>query len=394
MKLKERFNFMGKGIIIKSILLFAILSFGTASSVLDQPDQYPYDMAGSSDPYSYMAGQQAQYPDQTPGNAPIPTNPTTPESLGMQTPSAMTSQFSPTAQEKSQGVITSTQQLAYAAAPPSSYATATSPTVIVPTGTYAPNSLYVSYAPQTTTGCYLNANVPLWMKTSGSGNIWFYEWYPNGRLDTNYAGYVYYPGWYKRWFYGDVPGWHILQYYCNGWSNYAYIYVYGSYPQTTYPPTYYSPATQPYPYKYPYPYGQTKWITTYSSNDYHDGPPYDQHGGQQGPWDDQHDGQQGDHQGPLDDQQDGQQDDQQGDHHGSQDDQQDGQQGDHHGSQDDQQDDQQGDHHGSQDDQQDDQQGDHHGSSGDYPNGPQHDHRDDSPNEYTPFGYPSTGHTA
>jgi hypothetical protein len=281
MKLKESLNFMNKSIILKLILLFAVLSFGAAFSVLGQPDQYPYN----------MAGQQAQYSDQTPGNAPIPANPITPESLGMQTPTAMASQFSPTAQEKSQGMITSTQQLAYAAAPSSSYATATSPTVIVPTGTYAPNSLYVFYAPQTTTGCYLNANVPLWMKTSGSGNLWFYEWYPDGRLVTNYAGNVNYPGWYKRWFYADVPGWHILQYYCNGWSNYAYIYVYGSYPQTTYPPTYYPQATNPYPYPYTYPYqypysfGQTKWIVTYPSNDHHDG--------QQG---DHQDGQQGDHQ--------------------------------------------------------------------------------------------------
>jgi hypothetical protein len=243
-----------------------------------------------------MAGQQAQYSDQTPGDAPIPVNPTTPESLGMQTPSAMASQFSPTAQEKSQGVITSTQQLAYAAAPQGVMATGTSPMAVVPTGTYAPNSLYVFYAPQTTAGCYLNANVPLWMKISGSGNIWFYEWYPNGRLDTKYAGNVYYPGWYKRWFYADVPGWHILQYNCNGWSNYAYIYVYGSYPQTSYPQTYYPQATNPYPYPYTYPYtypyqypysfGQTKWIVTYPSTGHTYHPPPTDHTHHDGPSDD------------------------------------------------------------------------------------------------------------
>jgi hypothetical protein len=280
MKLKESLNFMNKNIILKLILLLAVLSFGAAFSVLGQPDQYPYNMAGPSDQYPYeLTDQQAQYSDQTPGNAPIPANPTTPESLGMQTPTAMASQFSPTTQEKSQGVITSTQQLAYAAAPSSSYATATSPMVINPTGTYAPNNLYVLYAPQTTAGCYLNANLPLWMKISGSGDIWFYEWYPNGRLDTKYAGNVYYPGWYKRWFYADVPGWHILQYYCNGWSNYAYIYVYGSYPTTSYPPTSYQPATQPYPYPYTYPYqypyslGQTQWIVTYPSTGHTYHPP-------------------------------------------------------------------------------------------------------------------------
>ena len=78
---------MNKSIILKLILLFAVLSFAAAFSVLGQPNQYPYQMAGQSDQYPYnMAGQQAQYSDQTPGNAPIPANPTTPESLGMQTP--------------------------------------------------------------------------------------------------------------------------------------------------------------------------------------------------------------------------------------------------------------------------------------------------------------------
>jgi len=66
----------------------------------------------------------------------------------------------------------------------------------------------------------------MWLQTSNA-DTWLYEWYPNGRLDTNYAGDIYYPGWYEGWFLADVPGWHILQYYCNGWSNYAYVYVYG-----------------------------------------------------------------------------------------------------------------------------------------------------------------------
>ena len=285
MKLEENLNFMNKCIFLKLMLLFVVLSLGAAFSVMGQPDQYPYNIAGQSDQYPYdMAGQSDQYSDPNLGGAPTPVNPTTPESLGMQTPSAMTSQLSPTAQEKSQGMITSTQQLAYAAAPKGVMAAATSPKVIVPTGTYAPNSLYVFYAPQTTAGCYLNANVPLWMKTSGSGNIWFYEWYPNGRLDTNYAGYVYYPGWYERWFYADVPGWHILQYNCNGWSNYAYIYVYGSggyLPSPSYPQTYYPSATQPYPYSYPYPYPysfeQSKWIVTYPSTGHTYHPPPTDH---------------------------------------------------------------------------------------------------------------------
>jgi hypothetical protein len=248
------------------IALIMLLSF----SAMGQPNQYSYNMMGQTNPYSYdTVGQMGQYSAGTSNGAPTPGNPTTPESLGMQTPSVMTSQQAPTAQEESQGLIMSSQQLAYAAAPQGLKATATSPTyaqMIVPTGTYAPNSLYVFYAPQTTAGCYLYANLPLWMNTGSSGNIWFYEWYPppQRNLITNYAGYVYSPGWYKRWFYADVPGWHILQYYCNGWSNYAYIYVYG-YGSGGYYPT---PTPSPQPYPYPY-YGQTKIITTYSGHTDH-----------------------------------------------------------------------------------------------------------------------------
>ena len=65
----------------------------------------------------------------------------------------------------------------------------------------------------------------MWLQTSGSGPIWFYEWSPNGQLRVNYLGYAS-AGWQKKWFNGDAPGWHILQYYSQGWSNYIYIYVY------------------------------------------------------------------------------------------------------------------------------------------------------------------------
>lgn len=92
----------------------------------------------------------------------------------------------------------------------------------------AKNKLYVSYVPQTTGGCKLFSWQPMWLQISSSGPFWFYEWYPNGELRVKYLGYSS-SGWNKKWFNGDVPGWHILQYYCNGWSNYIYIYVYGSY---------------------------------------------------------------------------------------------------------------------------------------------------------------------
>jgi hypothetical protein len=95
------------------------------------------------------------------------------------------------------------------------------------------------------------------MNTISRGYIWFYEWYPSGSLDTQYAGYANYQGWYKRWFFADVPGWHILQYYCNGWSNYAYVYVNG-------PRGYWvNPNPNPTPTPYIYPYSQGKTTYTY-----------------------------------------------------------------------------------------------------------------------------------
>lgn len=97
--------------------------------------------------------------------------------------------------------------------------------VVVPPGIAAPNKLYVSFVPQTTAGCSMYGWLPMWLQTYGSGPVWFYEWYPNGALNVNSLGYSY-PGWHKMWFNGDAPGWHVLQYYSGGWSNYIYIYIY------------------------------------------------------------------------------------------------------------------------------------------------------------------------
>lgn len=220
---------------------------------LAQPGQY-YDNSAGQLSVGDQGGDQ--------GGAPTPSTPNSAEALGLQVPSTVaTSQENPSAQEKSGQVVQASQQLAYAASPGLGAVSATGPTykLVVPPGGYASNKLYISYAPQTVASCYLYAYLPLWLQTSTYGNIWFYEWYPNGMLDTNYAGRVYYPGWYKRWFYADVPGWHILQYYCNGWSNYVYIYVntYGGY-------------MNPSPYQgqqppYPYPYG-TNYGSNYGSN--------------------------------------------------------------------------------------------------------------------------------
>jgi hypothetical protein len=194
-------------------------------------------------------GQPVQYSTRTSGGAPAPVTPTSPDALGIQPPSATTSSQAPGPQENPQGLMSTSEQTAYSA-PQGMRLTATSPTVtkvVVPPGGYAPNSLYVSYAPNTVAACNLYANLPLWMRTSSRGTAWFYEWYPSGRLDVNYAGSISYQGWYRRWFFADTPGWHILQYYCNGWSNYAYIYVYGQGPNYWVTPgPYYEPSPVPY----------------------------------------------------------------------------------------------------------------------------------------------------
>lgn len=210
-------------------------------------------------------GQMTAYSTTTTGGAPIPAAPASPESIGVEIPiSITTSAQAPSVQESGQALMRSTEQAAYSSAPQGLRSTATSPTypkATYPPGTVSQNNLYISYAPQTVAGCYLYANLPLWMQISGRGSIWFYEWYPNGALDTNYAGNVYYPGWYKRWFFGDVPGWHILQFYCNGWSNYAYIYVSGPSHWVSPNP---APSPSPYPYPYPYSYREEPMISVYS----------------------------------------------------------------------------------------------------------------------------------
>ncbi len=190
------------------------------------------------------------YSAENPGGAPTAITPTSPDALGLQIPQITSPSEAPVAQDRSVGLMKSDKKSAYAA-PKGLWATATSPVynqVIVPPGGYAPNYLYVSYAPQTVAGCNLYANLPLWLNTAGSGNIWFYEWYPSGYLDIKYAGDAYYPDWFKRWFYADTPGWHILQFYCGGWSNYVYIYVYspGDYNYWVSPKNSYGPTPLPY----------------------------------------------------------------------------------------------------------------------------------------------------
>jgi hypothetical protein len=76
--------------------------------------------------------------------------------------------------------------------------------------------------------------LPLWSKISRPGMYWSFEWtlcgYPPASYcspevkNFRYKG----PGWCQTWFIGNKPGWHVLSYYCNDWSNYVYIYVWPS----------------------------------------------------------------------------------------------------------------------------------------------------------------------
>ena len=300
-----------------TILMIALMMLLSAAALGQIPQ---INQAGLGSQFSQF---NASMPSVTSGGAPTPITPSSAESLNLQIPSVSASPETPSAQERTQTLINSSQEAAYAYAPDSasmggaqtarsgisggsglaggaattsglartgwtesSGATGTTATakstcsamysstsfskVITPQGTYAPNNLYISYAPQTVASCNLYANLPLWMNTAGQGSIWFYEWYPSGMLDTNYAGFVYYPGWYKRWFFADTPGWHIMQFYCAGWSNYAYVYVYGPSGYWVNPYPEYDPTPYPYPYwdseiTYTYPpTGQVYY--TYGSN--------------------------------------------------------------------------------------------------------------------------------
>ncbi len=224
-------------------------------------DQYYVD--GSLDQYSGFDGDNAEtgsgnkmstvYQVDAPSGAPIPIAPGSPDILGLNIPAesaVIDYREAPGSLEAEDSLIAAidfapTDFAAtgtdgnYNAAPATSlgqqrrgtssieYTYPTSSKAVVLEGVKGKNKLYVGYVPQTTGGCRLFGWQPMWLQVSSSGPVWFYEWYPNGELRVNYLGYSS-AGWNKKWLYGDVPGWHILQYYCNGWSNYIYIYVFGS----------------------------------------------------------------------------------------------------------------------------------------------------------------------
>ncbi len=176
---------------------------------------------------------------------PSPIKPTSPDVLGLQPPQVIFFPV-PSAQESSQALIDVDKQSAYANSKDANGLEFNQ--MIVPSGVNAPNHLYVSSSPQTMVGCYIYAKLPLWMEIAGPGEVWLYEWYQDGHLETDYVGEANSPGWFKSWFYPNIPGWHTLQFYCNGWSNYVYIYVYssGNADYWVSPPNQYSPTPLPY----------------------------------------------------------------------------------------------------------------------------------------------------
>ena len=96
------------------------------------------------------------------------------------------------------------------------------------------NEYYVQSCPgrlATVAGVFCGGWLPLWSKVSRPGAYWSFEWTACSSGPSYYCppevknfGYKS-TGWYQTWFKGNNPGWHILSYQCNDWSNYIYIYV-------------------------------------------------------------------------------------------------------------------------------------------------------------------------
>lgn len=235
------------------LLLMAISAQGQPNSGQTYMDSYyannpnPADLQllGSQNPTLYPdqnsiesnAGLHAGtgYSSAVPSGAPTPFAPSSPDSLGLQIPTESASSVSssyaqaPPSEETGQSLIPASSASAgqlTKAVQSTQYNYPSQSGLVISQGIKAKNKLYVSFVPQTVAGCGLYGWQPMWLQTSVSGPIWFYEWYPNGQLSVNYLG-IASAGWQKKWFNGDTPGWHILQYYSQGWSNYIYIYVYG-----------------------------------------------------------------------------------------------------------------------------------------------------------------------
>jgi hypothetical protein len=96
------------------------------------------------------------------------------------------------------------------------------------------NEYYVQSCPgrlATVAGVFCGEWLPLWSKVSRPGIYWSFEWTACSSGPSYYCspevknfGYKS-TGWYQTWFKANNPGWHILSYCCNDWSNYVYVYV-------------------------------------------------------------------------------------------------------------------------------------------------------------------------
>ncbi|MBN1322702.1 MAG: hypothetical protein JW986_01705 [Methanotrichaceae archaeon] len=192
-------------------------------------DGYPGIMNDNPDPF----GGSMQYSTSAPAGAPAPIAPNNPDLLGLQIPQESTSlatQAPPTGEGGERMMMVSEPSaMGGGSGSAMAYSTYVDPGIsrmVLPPGIGSPNRLYSPNVPVTVTSCSFNGWLPMWLNIKGYGQVWFYEWYPQGWLNVDNYGYAS-PGWRKMWFNGNTPGWHIMQYYCNGWSNYLYIYVYG-----------------------------------------------------------------------------------------------------------------------------------------------------------------------
>lgn len=203
-----------------------------------------FDPTYTDSTYANEYGQSDAYSSTVPEGAPLPAAPSSAQELGLSIPDEETASYqTPPSTETSRSLIPTDS--AYIADESSSsqfsgkfqatqyyagnYPADNYPTqsmIVFPQGTTSTNKLYISNVPKTVAGCRLYGWLPMWLQTFSTDPIWFYEWYPRSRLSVNYLGYASI-GWQKKWFNGDAPGWHILQFYSRGWSNYIYIYVYG-----------------------------------------------------------------------------------------------------------------------------------------------------------------------
>jgi hypothetical protein len=232
---------------IKTAFL-AVMSLSLLFMAISAQGQQNFGQTDMDSQYLNKDYPSDQYSSTVPSGAPVPVEPYSPQELGLSTPTLDSSfaQSPPTA-EAGQSLIASGANYAADLANADNAASSMQfagkkytgdvkntqyssgntiqSMMVLAQGVVATNKLYVSSVPQTIAGCAHSSWLPMWLQTTSSGPVWFYEWYPSGRLSVNYLG-IASGGWQKKWFNADTPGWHILQYNSRGWSNYIYIYVY------------------------------------------------------------------------------------------------------------------------------------------------------------------------